>query len=37
MRLMIFGGELVQTPELPMATLSYAPLKAYRLNYLHGA
>ena len=37
MRLMNFGGVLVQTLELPMATLSYVGLGAYALNYLHGA
>ena len=37
MRLMLFGGVLIQRLELPLATLSYAGLGAYGLNYLHGA
>ena len=37
MRLMHFVGVLVQTLELPLATLSYAGLGAYGLNYPHGA
>ena len=37
MRLMRLGGVLVQTPQLPLATLSYVGLRAYGLNYLHRA